>query len=85
MKNTEPVLGGEDMKAYDVWLYAVTVEANSETEAIEKVIGALDMALRRVETEDDRDILGNIHVDFAELIGYEGSGRSPILDQFAKG
>lgn len=59
------------MKAYDVWFYAVTVEAKSETEAIEKVNRALDKASHITEHVEDKDILENIQVDFAELIGDE--------------
>lgn len=59
------------MKAYDVWFYAVTVEAESETEAIAKVNGALDRALLSAKTLGDQAIIENIQVDYAELIGDE--------------
>lgn len=56
------------MKKYDVWLYCVTVEANSETEAEIKVNDALDRALQLCISERDKEILSGIQVDYAEEI-----------------
>jgi hypothetical protein len=53
---------------YDVWLYCITVEAEDETEAIEKVNGVLDRALQSCHCDLDKKILESIQVDYAEEI-----------------
>ena len=56
------------MPKFDVWLYCLTVDAESDEAALLKVNNALDDALATCTNATTQEILESINVDYCEEI-----------------
>jgi len=59
------------MPKYDVWLYCITVDAESDEAAIIKVNNAIDDAIVTCTNSKTQEILESINVDYCEEMEYE--------------